>query len=489
MPPNQQQRAQLTANQNTTRNAESPHEPSRDALRKRAVASCVRILPTGPLFGVVEPPGSKSITNRALLIAAMADGTSRLTGALASEDTEVMIQSLRNIGVTIKRSVSGCELVVTGLGSAPASEDLPDEPKELFIANSGTTVRFLTAALSAIGGSYVLKGVTRMHQRPIGDLIAAIQPIIDGTIQATSPGQCPPVEIESRGWTGSRLRVAGSVSSQYLSGLMMAASIASSRHKDEIQIDVDGELVSRTYVDMTAAVMRAFGASVTADETSFCVSNRYQAADYHIEPDASAASYFWAAAAITGGKITVRNVTPRSLQGDVGFVDVLEKMGSHVRTDENGITVEGRAYCGVDVDMNTISDTVQTIAMVALFADSPTRVRGVAHNRFKETDRIGDLARECRRLGATVDEHQDGLTIHPLAEEDIAARSDTSPPIRMETYNDHRMAMSLSLAGLKLPNLDIANPSCTGKTYPNYWSDLEALTGHPHFWTPAEITK
>ncbi len=492
----------------------------------------VEVIPGSRIDGVIRPPGSKSLTNRALLCAAFAAGRSRLTGALCSEDTEVMIAALRKIGVVIGNSDGGRTLDVD---PAPRrSPDLEAEPIDLFIANSGTTVRFLTAALSAAGGHFRLHGVARMHQRPIGDLVGAIGPVIDGTILTESPGGCPPVHIASRGWRGTELAVAGSVSSQFLSGLMMAAPLSrATSAAGPVRISVRGDLVSRPYVDMTTSVMQSFGATVTSATVTptavtptavqspvewkamdrpgsdssdsdqpdsgqpdsdppagvqpaaglpsspqairFDVSSGgYRGTEYAIEPDASAASYFWAAAAISGGSISVTGLSPAAIQGDVGFCQVLESMGCEVNSGPDSITVSGRPLRGVDVNMNAISDTVQTLAVVALFAAGPTRVRGVAHNRFKETDRIGDLASELRKLGAGVQEHDDGLTIQPPASGLHGAT--------LETYHDHRMAMSLSLAGLRIPGVRILNPACTSKTYPEFFADLEKLIGRAHHW-------
>ena len=439
--------------------------------------SQVEVLPVQSVEGRVRPPGSKSLTNRALICAAFADGSSSLSGALRSEDTTVMIEALRSIGVNAETSNGGRKIVVDSSKRDVLSAS--SERMDLFIANSGTTVRFLTAALSAAGGNYRLHGVPRMHERPIGDLIHAIEPVQHGSICTESPNECPPVVIESDGWSESQIKVAGSVSSQYLSGLMMAAPI--NAVGDDVTIRVEGELVSRPYVDMTAELMRAFGAQVNLNDEDDALEvmiapKQYQAKDYEIEPDASAASYFWAAAAITGGDVTVEGLSKNALQGDVRFCEVLEQMGCEVEYDEKSIRVRGRAEHGVDVDMNHISDTVQTLAVVALFADGPTRVRGVAHNRFKETDRIGDLATELRKLGADVDEHPDGMTITPPRDPN-GLRGAT-----IETYHDHRMAMSLSLAGLKIPGVRICDPSCTSKTYPEYFADLERLTGQSHRW-------
>lgn len=439
----------------------------------------VEVVPGGPVTGSIRPPGSKSLTNRALVCAAFAETPSVLRGALRSEDTEVMIESLSRIGVVVQVSDGGRTLHVDPTGRTAV--DASGEPTEMFIANSGTTIRFLTAALSASGGFYRLGGVPRMHERPIGDLTDAILAVIDGSIKTESDNGCPPVLIDSKGWSSNELKVGGNVSSQYLSGLMMAAPIAASKHRSkEVQISVVGELVSRPYVDMTAEVIKSFGGSVQVidkvDQVVVQVSgDPYIGLDYSIEPDASAASYFWAAAAITGGRVKVEGLNASAMQGDVGFVNVLQQMGCEVEHDDDSITVTGNALYGIDVDMNAISDTVQTLAVVALFASGPTTVRGVAHNRFKETDRIGDLAAELRKLGAKVDEHEDGMTITPISDQSYKSAT-------LETYHDHRMAMSLSLAGLKIPCIKILNPACTGKTYPEYFSDLEALIERPHHW-------
>lgn len=449
----------------------------------------VEVIPGGPVVGEVRPPGSKSLTNRALICAAFAAGQSRITGALSSEDTEVMIVSLAKIGVKIQSLDGGRTLVVDGISEPSESSETagPDQVREMFIANSGTTVRFLTAALSALGGKYELHGVDRMHERPIGDLVDAISPAMKGSIEAASAGGCPPVKIDSRGWTGESMSVAGSVSSQYLSGLMMAAPIGNAGNASKAtELRIVGELVSVPYVQMTAHLMSEFGCRISwvlEDSNTITISGAYQPIEYAIEPDASAASYFWAAAAITGGRVRVNGLTECALQGDVGFVRVLKRMGCSVESSLEGIEVAGGDLHGIDIDMGEISDTVQTLSVVALFADSPTRVRGVAHNRFKETDRIGNLAIELRKLGARIDEHDDGLTIHPIANTDGSVDG-TRKPVVLETYHDHRMAMSFALAGLRLPGIQIEDPACTGKTYPEFWSDLENLIGRAHHWRP-----
>lgn len=422
-------------------------------------------IPTvGRVEGRIRPPGSKSISNRALVCAALAKGKSHLSGLLVSEDTEVMIDSWHRLGVRVEQQASGTEADVWGCGGR-----LPNLKADLFVANSGTTIRFMTAALSACHGEFVLDGVARMRQRPIGDLIEALRRagVRCESLNGESP-DCPPVRLVAEGLPGGRIEVEGNVSSQFLSGLLLAAPYA----RQKLEIAVVGELVSRPYVTMTTEVMRQFGAQVSAigDDRWEIEPSPYIGLDYEIEPDASAASYFWATAAITGGEVTVDGLSAQSLQGDVHFCDALQAMGCEVTWDENSVTVRGGKLKGVDLDMANISDTVQTLAMVALFAEGSTRVRGVAHNRFKETDRIGDLAVELRKLGATVDEHDDGLTIHPAS---------SYRPAQLATYSDHRMAMSFALAGLKIDGVSIENPACTAKTYPHYFEDLAKLIGKP----------
>ena len=420
-------------------------------------------IPTvGRVEGRIRPPGSKSISNRALVCAALAKGQSHLTGLLVSEDTEVMIDSWHRLGIKVEQQADGTAANVWGCGG-----ELPIHRADLFVANSGTTIRFMTAALSACHGEFVLDGVARMRQRPIGDLLEALQRagVRCESLNAEHP-DCPPVRLLAEGLPGGRIEVEGNVSSQFLSGLLLASPYS----RQPLEIAVVGELVSRPYVAMTTEVMRQFGAKVSciADDAWRIEPSPYQGLAYDIEPDASAASYFWATAAITGGEVTVEGLSSESLQGDVHFCDALQAMGCAVDWRENAITVRGGHLKGVDLDMSNISDTVQTLAIVALFAEGPTRVRGVAHNRFKETDRIGDLAVELRKLGAQVDEHEDGLTIRPAK---------TYQAAQLATYSDHRMAMSFALAGLRIEGIAIENPACTAKTYPQYFEDLSKLIG------------
>jgi 3-phosphoshikimate 1-carboxyvinyltransferase len=422
----------------------------------------LRIVPVqGPLDASIRPPGSKSITNRALVCAALADGDSVLTGALDSEDTQVMIEALRRLGITVGVHDEGQVLRVAGCrGRVPARR------AELYVANSGTTMRFLTA-LAALGhGEFRLDGVARMRERPIGDLIEALRELgVD--IRSEADNGCPPVVVHADGLRGGRADVRGDISSQFLSGVMLAAPYAD----QPATLAVQGRLVSIPYVEMTRRVMAAFGGDASADPNyaEIRVSNakRYAGREYAIEPDASAASYFFAAAAIVGGRVTVEGLSRDSLQGDVAFCDCLERMGARVKYETNSITVEGAPLHGVDVDMNAISDTVPTLAVAALFARGPTTITNVAHIRHKETDRIAATACELRKLGAAVKEFDDGLRIEPGLLHHAA----------IDTYNDHRMAMSFALAGLRTANVVIRDPGCTAKTYPRFFQDLARVAG------------
>ena len=418
----------------------------------------IAIAPSGPVSGRIRPPGSKSITNRALVCAALADGPSVLHGALDSEDTRVMIDALLQLGIDVEADHVRRQLRVKG-----CSGKLTTSGASLYVANSGTTIRFLTA-LTALGtGTFRLDGNERMRQRPIGDLLDALRQL-EVDVRAESENGCPPVIVMGRGIGGGRATMRGDTSSQFLSGLMMVAPYA----ERGVEIVVSGPLVSQPYVLMTLQVMEAFGVSISHEKLqrfSIPARRKYAGRDYDIEPDASAASYFWAAAAVTGGRVTVEGLDEQSLQGDVTFCRCLEQMGCDVATSRGELTVTGRELNGIDVDMNAISDTVQTLAAVALFANGPTTIRGVAHIRHKETDRIGDLARELRKVGAIVEEFSDGLRIEP---------GELRPAV-LDTYNDHRMAMGLSLVGLRQAGIVIRNPSCTEKTYPRFFDDLKRL--------------
>ena len=410
-----------------------------------------------PLRGRIRPPGSKSLTNRALIVAALAEGTSHLTGVLDSQDTRVMLESLRRMGLSVKHDPVACTAEITGCrGRIPAPQ------AELWLENSGTSIRFLTALCTLGHGEYRLDGNARMRERPIADLTDTLRQL-GAEARCELGNDCPPVIVHGQGLPGGVCRMAVAKSSQYLSSLLMAAPCASG----PVEIRLEGTLVSEPYVDMTLGVMAQFGVEVAtpANGTYRILPRPYRRNDYEIEPDASAASYFFAAAAITGGEVTVEGLNRWSLQGDVRFVEALEQMGCDVNYQPQGITVRGRRLKGIEIDMNAISDTAQTLAAVAPFAEGPTRITNVAHMRYKETDRISALATELRRLGIQADEGPDSLTIHP----------GTLRPAVIETYDDHRMAMSFALVGLRSPGVRISHPECTAKTYPHYFEDLQRL--------------
>ncbi|MBM4059222.1 MAG: 3-phosphoshikimate 1-carboxyvinyltransferase, partial [Planctomycetes bacterium] len=407
-----------------------------------------------PVTGTARPPGSKSITNRALVCAALARGESVLSGVLDSEDTRVMVAGLAALGVHLRADWPAGVVHVSGTdGSIPAAEASID------CAASGTTMRFLSAVCSLGHGSFRLDGTPRMRKRPIGDLLEALRGVGVEAI-AESPGGCPPVVIRSHGLRGGRAVVRGATSSQFASGLALAAPCADGG----LEIELEGRLVSLPYLTMTRRVMEAFGGhcDVAGDCTWRISGGGYRGRAYAIEPDASAASYFAAAAAITDGRVRIEGLGRDSLQGDVAFCDALADMGCRVSWEPAAVTVAGRAARGIDIDMNAISDTVPTLAVVALFAAGPTVIRNVAHIRDKETDRIGDLVRELRRLGAEVEERPDGLTVWPQG------AAVPLQPARVRTYDDHRMAMSLALAGLWVGDVEIEDPDCVSKTFPDY---------------------
>lgn len=409
----------------------------------------------------MKVPGSKSITNRALLLAALAERPFTLTGVLDSDDTRVMMNCLRDLGFQVDHDLRSGE--ATTARPAGASR-IPASSAQLFVGNSGTTVRFLAAMLGLGRGTYQLDGVPRMRERPIQDLLDGLQQL--GIDAASDAGTgCPPITIRTTGWRGGRVQVKADISSQYLSGLLLAAPFGNG----ETVIEVVGDAVSEPYIAMTVAMLRDFGLIVEVEGSSYRVpgGQMIQRADFAIEPDASSASYFFAAAAITGGSVTVPGLGFDSLQGDARFADVLRRMGCEVQDTKEGITVAGNGTLhGLEIDMNAISDTVMTLAAVACFADGPTTITNVAHIRHKETDRLKAVATELRKLGIRVDERPDGLTIHPGPMHGAA----------IDTYDDHRMAMSLALIGLRVPGVLINNPACVAKTYPSFWKDFEILT-------------
>ncbi len=406
----------------------------------------------------VRVPGSKSITNRALLLAALATGESTLRGALTSDDTGYMADALRALGVDVRHGDRADTLCVHGCGG-----DWPAGEAELFVGNAGTAMRFLVAALCLGRGTYRIDGSSRMRQRPIGALVDALSHL--GADLHCEGDATPPVAVRAAGLAGGRCRIDASRSSQFLSALLQVASYA----EGDVEIEIEGRQIAQPYVEMTLAVMRSFGVEATPSEPRrfrIEAGQRYRGRVYAIEPDASAAHYFWAAAALTGGRVRVDGLGPSSLQGDVRFADVLEEMGAEVERRPEYIEVRGRPPLrGVDVDMNAISDTAPTLAVLAAFADSDVAIRNVEHLRWQESDRLQAVASELERLGVGVDERRDGLTIHPAPPR----------PGLVQTYDDHRIAMSFALAGLVAKGIRIADPGCVAKTFPRYFEQLAEL--------------
>ncbi len=413
-----------------------------------------------PIDADVTLPGSKSITNRALLIAALADGDSELRQALTSEDTDMMTAGLRALGFAVAHDPAAARFRLSGSGGR-----IPAAAAELFIGNSGTTARFLTAAVALGQGRYRIDGDANMRRRPIGPLLDGLGQLGVAARDEASTG-CPPLVVETTGLPGGRARLPGHLSSQYFSALLLAAPYA----RGDVTLEVEGELVSRPYLDVTAAVMAAFGVEMRHDGyRRFVVraGQRYQGRRFDVEPDASAASYFFAAAAVTGGRVRVRHLGRRSAQGDLRFVDILQQMGCAVEMSDDWTAVRGRAQLqGVTVNMADLPDMALTLAAIAPLAGTPVRIDGIGFIRGHETDRISAVVTELGRLGVRVEERPDGLTIWP-------------GPVRpglVQTYHDHRMAMSFAVLGLRVPGLRIADPGCVAKTFPDFFARLRAAT-------------
>jgi 3-phosphoshikimate 1-carboxyvinyltransferase len=411
-----------------------------------------------PINATVTPPGSKSYTNRALPIAALANGSSVLTGALFSDDTHYMTQALLELGFEVDSDEEKNTFSVQGLNGK-----IPRDAAKVFIGNSGTTARFLTPLMALGHGTFELDGVPAMQKRPIQPLLDALNTLGARASSIQNTG-CPPIRIEASGLRGGTVKMRGDLTSQVFSALLMSAPY----FENGITLEVEGELVSKPYLEVTAQTMRAFGVNLEIQnfERFIVKPGEYTATNYAVEPDASAASYFFAAAAITGGRVVVPGLGSDSLQGDLNFVRVLEQMGCTVNQTATQTELIGTTNLhGVEIDMSQISDTAQTLAAVAPFASSPTRITGIGFIRRKETDRVGAVVRELQRMGINAIEEDDGMIIHP----------GTPKPARIETYDDHRMAMGFAVLGLRASGITILEPGCVTKTFPQFFEVLERL--------------
>ncbi|XP_031502185.1 3-phosphoshikimate 1-carboxyvinyltransferase 2-like [Nymphaea colorata] len=435
--------------------------------------------PIKEISGIVKLPGSKSLSNRTLLLAALSEGTTSVDNLLSSDDIHYMLGALRTLGLRVDEDRDMQRAIVEGCsGQFPVAKNSAKEV-ELFLGNAGTAMRPLTAAVVAAGGNtrYILDGVPRMRERPIGDLVSGLQQL-GADIGCTLGTNCPPVYVNGKGGLpGGKVKLSGSISSQYLTALLMGAPLA----LGDVEIEMADKLVSVPYVEMTLKLMERFGVVVehAGGWDRFLVRGRqmYKSpGSAYVEGDASSASYFLAGAAITGGTVTVEGCGTSSLQGDVKFAEVLEKMGAKVTWAENSVTVTGprkdgsrRRLSGIDVNMNKMPDVAMTLAVVALFADGPTAIRDVANWRVKETERMVAICTELTKLGATVEEGPDYCVITPPERLNVTA---------IDTYDDHRMAMAFSLAACSDVPVTIKDPGCTRKTFPNYFQVLQSVTKH-----------
>ena len=420
----------------------------------------IEIEPITNIDCIVSVPGSKSLTQRALIAAALADGESILHGPLVSEDTDYSSGALMQMGVEIRKEPDSW--LVAGSGGKIKT---PEE--DIFLGNNGTATRFLTSVAALGEGEFIIDGEERMHQRPIGPLMEALE---GWGVDITSIHEtgCPPLSIRANGLEGGRTVLPEGKSSQYLSSLLLVAPFA----RSAAILDVVGEVLSKPYVAMTLQVMADFGISVEAshDFSSFSIPQGiYRPGDYRIEGDASNASYFWAAAAVAGGRVTVDNVPVPSLQGDAMLVPLLARMGCDINQTGSGITVTGADRLqGIDVDMGNMPDVVPTLAVVAAFAEGQTEIVNIGHLRIKECDRLHAVVTELTRMGAAVEEFPDRMIIHGAGGRNLHGAE-------IETYNDHRMAMSMAVAGLKVPGIRIREEQCVAKSFPDFWQRFAKL--------------
>lgn len=422
----------------------------------------------GPVDATVSVPGSKSVTNRALIVAALANGSSTILNPLFSDDSYWLMETLMRLGFTVKADREESEITIQGqAGKIPSLES----EVEVYVGNAGTAARFLPPLLSLGGGEYRIDGTPRMRERPVHNLVESLRQLGGNILYDGEEGRFPLV-ISGGGLRGGVAKVESSKSSQFLSGLLMSAPYA----KGKTVLEIEGELVSRPYIGITICVMKAFGVEVDVDEEHgrYMVSpGVYEPRKYEVEPDASAASYFMAAAAVTGGRIRIPGLGSETSQGDIRFLEVLESMGCSVDVRPDHVEVRGpQRLKGVEVDMNEFSDTMMTLAAIAPFAESPTTIKNIEHTRHQETDRIHAVANELARLGVKVEEKQSFLRIIPSSSGAVESKV---RPATVRTYEDHRMAMSFAVVGLVAPGIRIENPACVTKTFPDYFRRLDSL--------------
>jgi 3-phosphoshikimate 1-carboxyvinyltransferase len=436
------------------------------SLMSSGVIEFIELGPYIKAEGTVALPGSKSISNRVLLLSALAKGTSTLKGLLDADDTQVMRAALKTLGVNIEETKEDC--IVHG-----CSGKLPKNQADLFMGNAGTAIRPLTAALAILGGDYRLHGVPRMHERPIGDLVDGLR-MVGAQVAYEQQEGYPPLRItQGQIRTNELIKVRGDVSSQFLTALLMSLPLVA---KSEICIEVIGELISKPYIDITLKLMKRFGVDVRNDnwQKFYIPANDGQPysspGTLYVEGDASSASYFLAAGAIAEGPMRVTGVGRNSIQGDVAFADALNQMGANVMAGDDWIEVRGvdtpsGKLQGIELNCLAIPDAAMTLAVAALFAEGPTKLTGIASWKVKETDRIAAMAKELRKVGAIVDAGDDYIQITP-------PKKWQSPAQGIDTYDDHRMAMCFSLAALGPLRIRINDPACVAKTFPEYFKEF-----------------
>jgi 3-phosphoshikimate 1-carboxyvinyltransferase len=407
-----------------------------------------------PAKATLVMPGSKSYTNRALLLAAMTNGPVKITGPLLSDDTQAMISCLQALGVEIDVQQGFIEVKGDVMSVADRDYDLDADL-------SGTTMRFMLALCAVLPGRQTLRGGERLQERPVGSLAEALKQL-GASIDYVGETGYPPVLVSTPKLTGKRVKISGHESSQYLSALLMVAPLAGG-----LEIEIEGELTSKPYVDMTIEAMRQFGVKVETHNNVYLVarSQNYNCSEYAVEGDLSSASYFFAIAALTGSTLTLDNINPGSLQADIGFLEILETMGNAVTNDTNAITIEGKAIQCVSVDMRDCPDQAQTLAVLAAFADGQTTLKGVESLRIKETERVQALQQELSKMNIQTSSTPDTLIIE----------GGQPKPAVIATYNDHRMAMAFAVAGTKLSGMVIQEPDVVSKTFPGFWDNLKAI--------------